>query len=843
MRLLVVLLTLLACSACKSRTNGLEQLRDDGVIALRSGDLTAAQSSAERGLALAASQSSRWAWTFRLIRAESLLLQLRPTEARIDLSESLPSSADFDSLRARQKYLLSKAQVGEGALNKALSTVEEGRRLPSTSDVQLDLDELAGQIRLRLGRREEAESLLTGLISKAGIIGDRFHQALALNDLGMGRLASSRFDEAVPWFERVLSLTDLQPLTIYAVSLFNAGICYAQLGDYDRAVALQRHAVEIYERRGPPSRLEQALGALGGTYYLKGDAGRALPYMRRAFDVASTVHADADAARLAGYVAAAHIDLRQWDEATRFNDDAVRISNASGAAKQVWYTLNAANIAQGRGRQNEARGLYEDVIAASVDEPSARWEANAGLARVAITNHDDQRASDYFERALQIIEQTRSDLLKTDYKLSYLNSLIKFYREYVDAVIAQGRTDRALEVADSSRGRVLAERQRTDSPARVTAASFRRVAERSGNVILFYWLQPKASWLWVVTAKDIHLVPLPAGDQIEALVREHQKMIGSALADPLAADTTPGDGLYQALVAPAARWIPNGGSLLIVPDGALHGLNFETLPVNPKGANESNRRKEVARPHYWIEDVEIQIVPSLGLLADAGSNGVVRKAARTSAPPRIAAAPGAESLLLIGSPAVSDAKFPPLSYASSEMAKVAGHFGSGAVVSYEGPRASPVAYRNAEPDRFKMIHFTAHAAANVESPLDSAVILAAEDGAYKLYARDIAELPLHAELVTVSACRSAGERTYSGEGLIGFAWAFLRAGAKRVIAGLWDVDDQSTAGLMDNLYARIAAGAPPSRALREAKLAMMRQGSTLAKPYYWGPFELFTVAP
>ena len=48
---------------------------------------------------------------------------------------------------------------------------------------------------------------------------------------------------------------------------------------------------------------------------------------------------------------------------------------------------------------------------------------------------------------------------------------------------------------------------------------------------------------------------------------------------------------------------------------------------------------------------------------------------------------------------------------------------------------------------------------------------------------------------------------------------------------------------MDNLYARIAAGAPPSRALREAKLAMMRQGSTLAKPYYWGPFELFTVAP
>jgi CHAT domain-containing protein len=369
------------------------------------------------------------------------------------------------------------------------------------------------------------------------------------------------------------------------------------------------------------------------------------------------------------------------------------------------------------------------------------------------------------------------------------------------------------------------------------------LADRSGKAILFYWLQPKASWLWVVTAKDIRLVALPAGDQIEALVREHQKVIASALADPLASDTTPGDKLYEALVAPAAQWIPDGASLLIVPDGALHALNFETLPVNPKGLTESNSRHELAQRHYWIEDVEIQIVPSLGLLADAGSNRVVRKAARTTPPLRTMAAPQAGSLLLIGSPAVSDAKFPALSYASSEMAKVASHFGSRAVVSYEGPRASPVAYRNAEPDRFKMIHFTAHAAANLESPLDSAVILSAQDGSYKLYARDIADLPLHAELVTVSACRSAGERTYSGEGLIGFAWAFLRAGAKRVIAGLWDVDDQSTAGLMDNLYARIAAGAPPARALRDAKLSMMRQGGTFAKPYYWGPFELFTVAP
>jgi CHAT domain-containing protein len=110
----------------------------------------------------------------------------------------------------------------------------------------------------------------------------------------------------------------------------------------------------------------------------------------------------------------------------------------------------------------------------------------------------------------------------------------------------------------------------------------------------------------------------------------------------------------------------------------------------------------------------------------------------------------------------------------------------------------------------------------------------------KLYARDVAERPLSADLVTISACRSAGERTYAGEGLVGFACAFLRAGARRVIAGLWDVDDRSTAALMGRVYASLASGASPSEALRTAKLEMIRSGTATAKPYYWAAFQLLS---
>ena len=74
---------------------------------------------------------------------------------------------------------------------------------------------------------------------------------------------------------------------------------------------------------------------------------------------------------------------------------------------------------------------------------------------------------------MRTVEKTRSDLLKVDYKLSFLTQLIDFYRSYVDALVAQGREDRALEVAESSRGRVLAERLRMDAPVKPDVAALR----------------------------------------------------------------------------------------------------------------------------------------------------------------------------------------------------------------------------------------------------------------------------------------------------------------------------------------------------------------------------------
>jgi CHAT domain-containing protein len=103
-------------------------------------------------------------------------------------------------------------------------------------------------------------------------------------------------------------------------------------------------------------------------------------------------------------------------------------------------------------------------------------------------------------------------------------------------------------------------------------------------------------------------------------------------------------------------------------------------------------------------------------------------------------------------------------------------------------------------------------------------------------------IPLHADLVTLSACRSAGARTYSGEGLVGLSWAFLRAGAGSVVAGLWDVTDMSTATLMGDFYAEMVKNVAPAEALRRAKLRLLHSKGAYRKPFYWGPFQLYAGA-
>ena len=93
-------------------------------------------------------------------------------------------------------------------------------------------------------------------------------------------------------------------------------------------------------------------------------------------------------------------------------------------------------------------------------------------------------------------------------------------------------------------------------------------------------------------------------------------------------------------------------------------------------------------------------------------------------------------------------------------------------------------------------------------------------------------------MVVLSACQTALGQDVRGEGLIGLTRGFMYAGASRLVASLWDVDDRATAALMESFYRELLVRSRrPAEALRNAQLALMRD-PRWSHPYYWGAFVL-----
>ena len=99
-------------------------------------------------------------------------------------------------------------------------------------------------------------------------------------------------------------------------------------------------------------------------------------------------------------------------------------------------------------------------------------------------------------------------------------------------------------------------------------------------------------------------------------------------------------------------------------------------------------------------------------------------------------------------------------------------------------------------------------------------------------------LTLPADLVVLSACETGLGKQIAGEGLVGLTRGFMYAGASRVVASLWKVDDVATAELMGRFYrGMLKEGLRPAAALRQAQMEMQAQ-KRWADPYYWAAFTI-----
>jgi CHAT domain-containing protein len=796
------------------------------------GDMPTAEKEAERGYTEFHGINPDWAWKFTILRAKVLNRRgMYGQVMKILAAEPFPPISG--ELAVQRHRLQAVALASMHNFPEAERNLAEAEQLCAVENIACgDISSVRGKLEMDRSHFAQAQVFFEQALASARMSGEQFLEAGALLDLSWAATHEGHFDEALDWEDSARQIALPQGFDgIAETALGNKGWAYYKLGDSIKADQATIEAGNEAHKLGIRSDEVRWLTNAG---YIDMDAGN-FPRAQQSFldSLKSANQIDGKEDIINALIALAFISEKtgKLAEAKQYANDALSRAQKDGDGRdQLYCLLVRGRVAAQQHEITAAEDDFEKVISSPDTPDFLKWEAERSLAHLYEDENRIDHADSEYQTALSTFEKARCDLHeRVDTRLPFLSNAQRIYEDYVNFLIAHNRIDEALADADYDRATTLTEGlgrpcQPSFKPAPLHA---QEIARHVGGTILFYRLGEKQSYLWVITPRTTQMFPLSATAADVALaVSSYRKKLEGSPALLKASDD--GSALYDMLVEPAhelltKETLAKNNRVFIIPDGSLNSLNFETLEPQPG--------------HYWIEDVTLTSAASLhGLSAS-----------------RPAAKRLAGKLLLIGDPV---SPFPPgpdnqyaeLPNSEAEIRSVSQHFPAQQIFSRE--RATPAAYLNGDPKQFSYIHFVAHGTGSQPSPLDSAIILSGdpasraaseEDDTFKLYARDILQHPLHADLVTISACYGAGREVFSGEGLVGLSWAFLRAGAHNVVGALWDVSSDSAPQLMDTFYGEMQKGKSPSEALRAAKLSLLHSNDpALRSPFYWAPFQLYT---
>lgn len=550
------------------------------------------------------------------------------------------------------------------------------------------------------------------------------------------------------------------------------------------------------------------------------------------------------------------------------------IAERTGVKELVWRAMmGAARIAEGTAAPADAEALsrYEEAAAFlegwladlavgihRIDFLEEKMPVFEAIIRLLLERPGTASREGWSEKAFRYAE--RSHLLASRFRTAGVapkegagdraktraaRAIVSFQTALQDPDLSAGEKERLIGLLENAEEDYHAELVRAEraapGAAPSTAAGPGAAAGLSpvavgelqgrlaGNVLLSYVLGNKASYAFLVTRGRIDTAVLPGtgtiGPAVERYLRFLQLADGREFAGAKA-----GRRLFEMLLGPLAARLPAaGGRLVVVPDGALHYLPFEALVRG--GGSEAGGN---GVPDYLGRTAEISYAASA--------------TEAIAAPPPAGATGRAAEVLAVG---CSDAiacdnrsrtlkrSFDRLKYVGEEIRSVERGLSDLRVTSVLDVAASERWLKSTGLRRFGVIHIAAHGVIDDVNWWRSALLLTpdpdgAEDGF--LTALEIPGLTLGARMVVLSGCGTGNGRLFLGAGIKGLSGAFLRAGAERVVVSLWNVDDRAASRLMGVFYERLRAGVPPSRALAEAKVSLMRSG--YANPFYWAPFVL-----
>jgi CHAT domain-containing protein/tetratricopeptide (TPR) repeat protein len=689
-----------------------------------------------------------------------------------------------------------------------------------------------------------------GRFERAVILADELGiprwKAFALRFIGVVHLIRQSPTQAQEYLQQSLSLQKslgaANDPRLEARTQADLGEASDLLGDHERALVYFNDALKLSSRAG--DRVTQARGYFGlaRNSIERNHIDAARRQIEHALELAESLRTEVENRDLrASYLASVY----RWHET--HIDILMQLRRAQTSGALVASAFEASERAR-------ARSLLESLTEARVD---LRKDVDADLLK----------REQEVRRAFAGWAQRQRQILATPARDTDLKAL---------AVEHRNLEDRYNQIQAEIRSRS----PRYAALAKPQPLSLKDVQKQvldRNTLLLEYALGEKRSYLWVVSNADHSSYELAPRADIEQAAQKLYAHLTARL-------TAPGDArerrrlaeaadaqywqeaarLSELLLAPAAKKLI-GKRLLIVADGALQYLPFAALPIPGKQGEpvpmmveheiislpsasalavlrrENRDRKPGAAVAVFADPVFEADDPRLGT-----GNSSSRDVAKASAiPPGAANASAGLELALRDFGFMRDGKLsvPRLAATRHEADAIVGAAPAGTTlraIDFDANRATAM---SPELAKYRVVHFATHGVFNSDDPALSGLILSMfdkrgqpQDGFLRLH--DIYGMRLPVELVVLSACNTALGKPVKGEGLVGIVRGFMYAGASRVIASLWKVDDDATGAMMGRFYEEMLKNnRSPAAALRQAQLAMWQQ-ERWRPPFYWAAFAL-----
>lgn len=711
-----------------------------------------------------------------------------------------------------------------------------------------------GVIAFLEGHTASAVSLIGKAILSAYRTGDTASQVRLLAMLGNGFNEERRFSEALMMFKRAITIAEGTP---------DAGFPFMAYGGEAAALTglhQTEQAKQLLERALTAARSQENLTNEADLLVQMGEVAVADRQIEQAKDLFARAGQIAGGIRMYRTLSYAMFDLadveRHLDDvqgSSRALKTGLDASRRLGDRYYLPRDLTAlAEIAAAKNRLRLADRLFEqaeDVLDGILIAQHSFEESTARAGSMSSTYLEHFRLAlqmGNVGRAFQVLERVRgrtvaSQLYSHEKSDNKSPSLVSSEAKIAGTQLALLRTDDAKERSGLLEQLLADERnlafalneaglQRRDVLVKPTSLKTVQAMLGDDEVLVEYVLDEPNTFCVAINRRFTQIFTLSAGsDRIKTLTESYLSELKSRKSSDQVSEQ-----LYTILLEPVLKTF-HQSRLIISPDGILHSLPFEALR---DGNGFVVRSKIVSYTPSATVLWRLRTVPLVEGRRTLLAVGAVDYRMVRGLPKSIERGSMA-TVIVRGLAELSGSRLEDLPASRDEVLTIAKIAGPDTELLL-GQNATESALKNQRLSDFRVIHFAAHAAADPQYPDRSALVLGigsntSDDGL--LQVREIMHLPLKAELVTLSACDTNVGAAEGEAGMVSLEQAFLIAGARAVVASLWNVEDRSTTVLMKAFYTHLAQREDEASALTHAKRDILEQYGD-ASPYYWAPFVM-----